>query len=187
VEATAYLWSDKKPGNTNTTTQQLTSALPHFSEAALPEMAAEAPQSLPEDRYKIPSCGERLTTLKIINIPTGKSDIHGPYTPDEIHDALKAENIHYAGLAITQPPTWVREDPTTYLPGSKSSVTFTFKDLEACNSWFLLRQLWLHAFGRYMEVRELKGKYKWVNGKWISTISGRQPRKKRQYTSLIDP
>jgi hypothetical protein len=35
VEAAAYLWSDKKPGDTNTTMQQLTSALPHFSEAAL--------------------------------------------------------------------------------------------------------------------------------------------------------
>jgi hypothetical protein len=140
VEATAYLWLDKKPGDTNTTTQQLTSALPHFSEAALPEMAAEAPQSLPEDQYKIPSCGERLMTLKIINIPTGKSDIRRPYTPDEIHNALKAENVCYASLVITQPPTWVREDPTTYPPGSKSLVTFTFEDPEACDSWFLLQQ-----------------------------------------------
>jgi hypothetical protein len=149
-------------------------------------MAAEAPQSLPEDRYKIPSWGERLMTLKIINVPTGKSDIRRPYTPDEIHDALKAENIRYAGLAITQPPTWVQEDLTTYPPGSKSLVTFTFEDPEACDSWFLLWQPQLHAFGRYMEVRELKGKHKWVDGKWISTISGRRPRKKRQYTSLIN-
>jgi hypothetical protein len=83
VEATAYLWSDKKPGNTNTTMNQLTSALPHFSEAALLEMAAKAPQSLPNNRYTIPTYNSVLTTLQILDVPTGISDTCRPYTPDK--------------------------------------------------------------------------------------------------------
>jgi hypothetical protein len=77
------------------------STIAAFSEAALPEMAAKASQSLPENQYTTPSYNSRLKTLKIINVPTGKSDIYGPYTPDKIHNALKAKNICYAHLAIT--------------------------------------------------------------------------------------
>lgn len=157
VEATAYLLSDKKPGDTNTTMKQLTSALPHFSEAALPEIAAEAPQSLPNNRYTTPQYDSELMTLQILNVPTGKSDTRGPYTPDELHDAFTAQDPAYARLPITHPPTWVQEDRTAFPPGSESTVIFTFEDMEKSNSWFILWKGRLRVFGRDVEVMRVPG------------------------------
>ena len=69
----------------------------------------------------------KWSKLRINSIPTGKADTRGSYTPDEVQNALVTENTAYATLTITQKPSWVR-DPSSYQPGSISSLSFSFED-----------------------------------------------------------
>jgi hypothetical protein len=67
--------------------------------------------------WKIPSIRPSATwpsALQLINVPTGKSATHEAYTSEEIHNALKAQNSHYAKLKITHSLSWEQKNPVTY-------------------------------------------------------------------------
>ncbi|KAH9030054.1 hypothetical protein EDB85DRAFT_1891786 [Lactarius pseudohatsudake] len=65
--------------------------------------------------------------LLVNGIPTRASNTCVPYSPSELHAALLADNPAYRGLRLTLPPSWVRA-PTSYTPGSISSLVLTFED-----------------------------------------------------------
>ncbi|KAH9033609.1 hypothetical protein EDB85DRAFT_2227530 [Lactarius pseudohatsudake] len=84
--------------------------------------------------------------LLVNGIPTGVSLTRGPYSPSELHAALLADNPAYRGLRLTQPPSWVRA-PSTYTPGSLSSLVLTFEDPSGDSLRLLLAERSLFAFG----------------------------------------
>ncbi|KAH8979388.1 hypothetical protein EDB86DRAFT_3088991 [Lactarius hatsudake] len=95
--------------------------------------------------------------LMINGIPTGASLTRGPYTPSELHTALLADNPVYRKLRLTQPPSWVRA-PTSYQPGSVSSVVVTFEDPSGDSLRSLLAKRTLFAFGHSGELKRWKAK-----------------------------
>jgi hypothetical protein len=157
VRASAARWTTKGNlviwGGANTTTHQLNTALPHFSEVLQPSlsaMAESAPQTPPTLRHNV-----KWSKLRINSVPTGKTDNRGAFTPDEVHNALVSENPAYATLNITQKPSWVR-DPTSYQSGAISSLSFSFEDPDSSCAQTLLRHRTLYAFGHVTTVKRWK-------------------------------
>ncbi|KAH9163683.1 hypothetical protein EDB89DRAFT_2078548 [Lactarius sanguifluus] len=95
--------------------------------------------------------------LLINGIPTGVSLTRGPYSTSELHAALLADNPAYRGLRITLPPSWVRA-PSSYTPGSTSSVVLTFEDPSGDSLRSLLAERTLFAFGHSGELKRWKAK-----------------------------
>ncbi|KAH8982247.1 hypothetical protein EDB86DRAFT_3086316 [Lactarius hatsudake] len=95
--------------------------------------------------------------LMINGIPTGVSLTRGPYTPSELHAALLADNPAYRKLRLTQPPSWVRA-PTSYAPGSVSSVVMAFEDPSGDSLRSLMAERTLFAFGHSGELKRWKAK-----------------------------
>ncbi|KAH8989009.1 hypothetical protein EDB86DRAFT_3201715 [Lactarius hatsudake] len=95
--------------------------------------------------------------LMINGIPTGASLTRGPYTPSELHAALLADNPAYRKLRLTQPPSWVRA-PTSYTPGSVSSVVMAFEDPSGDSLRSLMAERTLFAFGHSGELKRWKAK-----------------------------
>ncbi|KAH8978358.1 hypothetical protein EDB86DRAFT_2994327 [Lactarius hatsudake] len=93
----------------------------------------------------------------INGIPTGASLTRGPYTPSELHAALLADNPTYRKLRLTQPPSWVRA-PTSYTPGSVSSVVMAFEDPSGDSLRSLMAERTLFAFGHSGELKRWKAK-----------------------------
>jgi hypothetical protein len=97
--------------------------------------------------------------LQLIDVPTGKSATCKAYTSEEIHDALKDENPCYAELKIICSPSWEQKNPVTSQPGSKSTITFAFKDYkDASVAENLLWWEWPWAFGGHFKVRGMDGR-----------------------------
>ncbi len=69
----------------------------------------------------------KWSRLLINGIPTGASSSRRPYSPSECLQALMADNPAFQTLHLTQPPSWVRA-PSTYGPGSISSLVVAFED-----------------------------------------------------------
>ncbi|KAH8984158.1 hypothetical protein EDB86DRAFT_3084709 [Lactarius hatsudake] len=90
-------------------------------------------------------------------IPTGVSLTRGPYTPSELHAALLVDNPAYRKLRLTQPPSWVRA-PTSYTPGSVSSVVMAFEDPSGDSLRSLMAERTLFAFGHSGELKRWKAK-----------------------------
>jgi hypothetical protein len=157
VRTSAARWTAKGNlviwGGANTTAPQLTSAIPHFSEAlqsslsALSESSPASPLTL---RHNV-----KWSKLRLNSVPTGTSDTRGAFTPDEAHNALITENPSYATLSITQKPSWVR-DPKTYKPGATSSLSVSFEDPDGTGAQTLLRLRTLYAFGHVITVKRWK-------------------------------
>ncbi|KAH8979526.1 hypothetical protein EDB86DRAFT_3088784 [Lactarius hatsudake] len=95
--------------------------------------------------------------LLINGIPTGASLTRGPYTPSELHAALLADNPAYRKLRLTQPPSWVRA-PSSYTPGSVSSVVMAFEDPSGDSLRSLMAERTLFAFGHSGELKRWKAK-----------------------------
>ncbi|KAH9004640.1 hypothetical protein EDB86DRAFT_3200382 [Lactarius hatsudake] len=95
--------------------------------------------------------------LMINGIPTGASLTRGPYTPSELHAALLADNPAYRKLRLTQPPSWVRA-PSSYGPGSISSVVVAFEDPSGDSLRSLMAERTLFAFGHSGELKRWKAK-----------------------------
>ena len=157
VRMSAARWTAKGNlviwGGANTTAHQLTTALPHFSEAlqtSLSAMAESAPQSPPSLRRNV-----AWSKIRLNAVPTGKTETTGAHTPDEAHVALISENPAYAALTITQKPSWVR-DPSKYLPGALSSLSVSFEDPDGTSAQNLLRLRTLYAFGHVITVKRWK-------------------------------
>ncbi|KAH9162195.1 hypothetical protein EDB89DRAFT_1913383 [Lactarius sanguifluus] len=95
--------------------------------------------------------------LLINGIPTGVSLTRGPYTPSELTAALHADNPVCRGLRMTLPPSWVRA-PSSYAPGSTSSIVLTFEDPSGDSLRSLMAERTLFAFGHSGELKRWKAK-----------------------------
>ncbi|KAH8976623.1 hypothetical protein EDB86DRAFT_3095267 [Lactarius hatsudake] len=95
--------------------------------------------------------------LMINGIPTGVSPTRGPYTPSELHAAFLADNPAYRKLRLTQPPSWVRA-PSSYTPGSVSSIVMAFEDPSGDSLRSLMAEWTLFAFGHSGELKRWKAK-----------------------------
>ncbi|KAH8993540.1 hypothetical protein EDB86DRAFT_3171222 [Lactarius hatsudake] len=95
--------------------------------------------------------------LMINGIPTGASLTRGPYAPSELHAALLVDNPAYRKLRLTQPPSWVRA-PSSYGPGSVSSVVVAFEDPSGDSLRALMAEQTLFAFGHSGELKRWKAK-----------------------------
>ena len=103
-------------------------------------------------------------------MPTGASADRSPLTPDECHAALAASNPSYASLSITQKPSWVRP-PSSYKPGSASSLSVAFEDPDGSKMKMLLAERYMYALGNRTV---LKWKYHPKNSKGNSKSTTRK-------------
>ncbi len=99
----------------------------------------------------------KWSQLLINGIPTGASSSCGPYSPSECHQALMADNPAFQTLCFMQPPSWVRA-PSTYGPGSVSSLVVAFEDPSGDSLQSLLGGKTLFAFGHAGELQRWKQK-----------------------------
>ena len=157
VRMSAARWTAKGNlvfwGGANTTALQLTTALPHISEAlqtSLSASAESAPQTPPTLRPNV-----KWSKLRLNAMPTGKTDTTEAHSPNHVHNALVTENPAYASLIVTQKPSWVR-DPSTYPSGAISSLSVSFEDPDGTSAQTLLRHRTLHAFGHVITVKRWK-------------------------------
>ncbi|KAH8982322.1 hypothetical protein EDB86DRAFT_3086226 [Lactarius hatsudake] len=95
--------------------------------------------------------------LMINGIPTRVSLTCSPYAPSKLHAALLADNPAYQGLRLTQPPSWMRA-PSSYGPGSVSSIVLTFEDPSGASLRSLMAEWTLFAFGHWGELKRWKAK-----------------------------
>ena len=98
----------------------------------------------------------KWSRLLINGIPTGASSSRGPYSPSKCHQALMADNPAFWTLCFTQPPSWVRA-PSTYGPGSISSLVVAFEDPLGDSLRSLLGGKTLFAFGHSGDISVLTG------------------------------
>ena len=78
-----------------------------------------------------------------------------PLPPNECHRVLTASNPTYAALTIMQKPSWVHP-PTSYTPGSVSSLSVAFEDPDGSKLKVLLAEHYLYAFGNRASVHKWK-------------------------------
>ncbi|KAI0262671.1 hypothetical protein BGY98DRAFT_940409 [Russula aff. rugulosa BPL654] len=154
VRVSATKWTTKGNlvfwGGTNTTAHQLTSSIPHFSEALqtlLLAIAESAPETLPTLCPNV-----KWSKIRFNAVPTGKTDTQGAYMPDEVHNALVIENPAYAALTIIQKPSWVR-DPSTYSSSAISSFSVSFENPDGTSVQTLLHHKTFYAFGHVATVK----------------------------------
>jgi len=110
----------------------------------------------------------KWSCLLINGIPTRASSSCGPYSPSECQQALLADNPAFWTLHLMQPPSWVRA-PSTYGPGSISSLVVTFEDPLGESLRLLLMGKTLFAFRHSGELRHWKQK---LRGKVAASTSG---------------
>ncbi|KAH8999608.1 hypothetical protein EDB86DRAFT_2828229 [Lactarius hatsudake] len=156
VTLSAARWTAKNnlvvTAGPDTTAHHLTSASHLISDSLVTFLSADN-SPLPVQTRE--NC--KWARLMINGIPTGASLTHGPYTPSELHAALLADNPVYRKLRLTQPPSWVRA-PTSYTPGSVSSVVMAFEDPSRDSLRSLMAERTLFAFGHSGELKRWKAK-----------------------------
>ncbi|KAL1672712.1 hypothetical protein EV122DRAFT_283689 [Schizophyllum commune] len=92
------------------------------------------------------------------HVPTGvANDRPGAFTEAECNTTLAANNALYRQLELKMPPRWVR-DPSSYTPGSFSSLTFAFRDPDGTMLRQVLASGTFFAFGAVAKVRRWKPK-----------------------------
>ncbi|KAH9031493.1 hypothetical protein EDB85DRAFT_2146044 [Lactarius pseudohatsudake] len=134
-------------GHANTL-QQLLSARSKISESITSNFPNACERSMP-------LCIEaNVSWSKVLvnNVPTGVSSNRGPWTPDECHEALTADNPRYARLNIMQKPSWVKH-PDAYGENTTSSLVFAFEDLEGCFTRDLINSKSMYIFGTRATVK----------------------------------
>ncbi len=97
----------------------------------------------------------KWSKLLINGLPTGMSNTWGPFTPEECHQSLAANNPTYATIIVTQKPFWVCS-PSSYIAGSSSSLIVAFEDLDGTKLKSLLVAQHLFAFGTRATIRKWK-------------------------------
>ncbi|KAF8271565.1 hypothetical protein EI94DRAFT_1797084 [Lactarius quietus] len=90
--------------------------------------------------------------LLINGIPITVSDSCGDYEPYECHNALTVDNPIYHTLCLTQLLSWVHK-PSTYTPGSHSSLVIAFEDPDGETLKSLLAGWTLFAFSNAGELK----------------------------------
>ena len=95
----------------------------------------------------------KWSKLLINGLPTGVSNTRDPFTPEECHQSLAANNPSYASLSVTQKPSWVCL-PSSYTEGSSSSLIVAFEDPDRQQLKPLLAARYLFAFGTGATVKK---------------------------------
>ncbi|KAH8998298.1 hypothetical protein EDB86DRAFT_3149378 [Lactarius hatsudake] len=156
VTLSAARWTAKNnlmvTAGPNTTAHHLMAASHLISDSLVTFLSADN-SPLPVQTWE--NC--KWARLMINGIPTGASLTRGPYAPPELHAALLTDNPTYRKLRLTQPPSWVRA-PTSYTPGSISSVVLTFEDPSGDSLCLLMAERTLFAFGHSGELKRWKAK-----------------------------
>ncbi|KAH9954480.1 hypothetical protein BC827DRAFT_1272622 [Russula dissimulans] len=125
----------------STPSKILYEASPHIAQA-LHKGLRQAPSApTPPVRPNV-----RWSKVLIHGVPTNASGSQGPSSPNECHEALLATNPSYSSLLITRKPSWVRA-PSSYKPGSASSLVMAFKDPDGSALRSLLQNRYLYIFG----------------------------------------
>ena len=158
VELAAVRWTAKGnlviTGGPSSTPHSLQLAAPHIS-TILPTVL-----SLPIDHsISPPRANVKWSKILINGVPTnaspGEGPSNGPASSDLCHSALAAINPFYATLTITQKPSWVRP-PSSYTPGSVSSLSVAFEDPDGSKLKLLLAERYLFLFGHRAQVKKWK-------------------------------
>ncbi|KAH9172355.1 hypothetical protein EDB89DRAFT_2069843 [Lactarius sanguifluus] len=106
-------------------------------------------------KHSLPLCIEaNVSWSKVLinNVPTGVSSTRGPWTPDECHEALTADNPRYARLNIMQKPSWVKH-PNAYGENTTSSLVFAYEDPEGFFTRDLINSKSMYIFGTRTTVK----------------------------------
>ncbi|KAI9435660.1 hypothetical protein BJY52DRAFT_1197462 [Lactarius psammicola] len=156
VSLSAARWTQKNNlvvvAGPDTTAHHLTSASRFISDTLASFLSAS--QS-PLPLLARENC--RWSRLLINGLPMGCSLTRGPYTAAECHQALSADNPIYRSLRLTQALSWVRA-PSTYGPGSASSLVIAFEDPSGESMRSLIEGRTLYAFRHTGELRRWKQK-----------------------------
>jgi hypothetical protein len=123
-------------------------------ENAVANLAANAAASAAKERPR-PDVQMRL---QLVNVPTGRAGTLKKCTTQELHDALKAENVRYAKLDVIRGPYWDYQHVTS-LVQDMAMLTFVFRDYpDASLAKNLLQQEWLYAFGHGCGIVGMDGR-----------------------------
>jgi hypothetical protein len=97
----------------------------------------------------------KWSKLLINSLSIGTSDTWGPFTPEECHQSLAANNPSYATLPVMQKPSWVHSPPF-YIADSSSSLIVAFEDPDGSRLKSLLAVRHLFAFSTRATVKKWK-------------------------------
>jgi hypothetical protein len=154
VKLAAIRWTAK--GNLIITSAP--TVTPHTLQIAAPHISAIISSSLqlPSDAIKSqPWPNVKWSKILINGIPMGVLKNRAPFSPDACHSSLAAINPSYASLTVTQKPSWVRP-PSSYTPGSVSSLTLAFEDPDSSKLKALLAECYLYIYGNRASVKKWK-------------------------------
>jgi hypothetical protein len=158
IQLAAVRWTAKGnlvvTGGPSSSPQSLQTATPHIS--AILTLALKLPST---SLISQPRANVKWSKILINGVPTGATKEREPYSPDECHTALAAINPAYAQLTITQKPSWVCH-PTSYQPGTASSLTVAFEDPDGAKLKTLLADKYLFLFGNRVAVKKWKQRRK---------------------------
>jgi hypothetical protein len=123
-------------------------------ENAIANLAANAAASAAKER----SWPDVQMGLQLVNVPTGRAGTLKKYTTQELHNALKAENICYAELDIIHGPYWDYQH-TMSLVQDMAMLTFVFRDYpNESLAENLLQWEWLYTFGHGCGIMGMDGR-----------------------------
>jgi hypothetical protein len=132
------------------TPASLQAAAPHIG-----SIISHVLQLTSEDPVLSPRANIKWSKISINGIYTGASESREPYTLEECHTALTANNPAYATLTVTQLPSWVRA-PSSYNSGAVSSLSVAFEDQDRTKLKALLAEHYLYCFGTRGTVKKWK-------------------------------
>jgi len=166
VSLSAARWTAKQnlvvTAGPDTSAHQLTQASHFISDVLLTFLSHDSSPLPVTTRENV-----KWSRLLINGIPTGVSSSRGPFSSSECLQALLADNPAFRTLRLTQPPSWVRA-PSTYSPGSVSSLVVAFEDPSGESLRSLLGGKTLFTFGHSGELRRWKQK---LRGKVAASTS----------------
>jgi hypothetical protein len=85
--------------------------------------------------------------LQLTNVPTTRFGSSIQYMTQELHEALKAENVRYAKLNIIHGPYWDYWHAASWVKDT-ATLTFVFRDYPDFSiAENLLQREWIYAFG----------------------------------------
>ena len=88
----------------------------------------------------------KWSKLLINRVPTGIDKETPAHSSAECQRTLALDNLSYRHLTITQLPSWVCS-PSSYLPGSYSSLVVAFEDPDGSIASGIVATKWLYLFG----------------------------------------
>ena len=96
--------------------------------------------------------------LQLVNVPTSRAGTLVKYTTQELHNALKAENTHYAELDVICSPYRDYRHATSLVQDT-ATLTFVFRDYpDTSLAESLLQWEWLYAFGHGCGIVGIDGR-----------------------------